>query len=1264
MKIAAKYRAGGLSFLIHRRLGLALILCLVTALFTQSEAARMQGTSRLADTRLSSSGQPLFKGSAETLGTDTLEVFVLYVEFKDEGDVENDPLTTGRGTFGSAPIDKKFTLDPGGESIRKRTPYLNKHFEFANNYFKQVSNGRVVIKPRYFPEPDGSGLVQPYQLSQRMKVYNPPDKDEKEKYADFANRKAQAIMSFVWESVKLGDAQANDPKLNPFLAAKKAQEERRENARDTLPQSFMIFHAGHSRLVDGGALGPFNADTPSDFFDFFITQPDFSFLKDITKTGRPDGEPDVNKRKDSLGVQLSTGDTLTEVMMLSESASQDGINWGINGILVNQLARQMGMPDMFDVVKGISQLGYFDLMDFAGYNTLNGFLPVFPSAWVRVFMGWDQPVTARPTGGPYSEYSLGSPLLADDSSGITTLKVPLNEREYLLVENRQRAVGDTFKIYYSTRANEGDLAFQKRDSISLAMDKIDSVFLDSLCNDKGRDCKKNPYKPEGVITGASSYDLGLPGSGLLVWHVNEWFIEQFLKYGAVNAYLGDTLRSQYKGVALVEADGILSLGKEFKDPLGQAVFDYGSGSDMLPHIWKRPKTRNSKDTIQDTIRFIGPYGQANTNAWNDGRTHITLEALLPASPTLGKGLSSFTYDSIFTFREGMLGLRVHWPDNREIVHKTGSRWPVTTAPATRPEALAVVKQGNSRYLLSISDKGHAQIFTDKGEPAVTALDTLKNSLAYDSVFTKLPTGNSRDTLHVPIHSLGEALGEHVGSAVLQDSILVTATRTALYFLHLDADSLAALSPRSAQVETVTVAITTGPVVFDGAAWIVDTDRRLQGYTPDGGLKASMQLPAGQYHRLAAFAPDGGANSGQGESGFQLAVSAQGGRLVVVDPVTQQVRNLPLAWKGLTISESEFFTVSAADFNRDGDCELLILGSRGSAQIVDLQGHSLPQFPQRFPRSIRFTGEKESYESADRSAPALADLDQDGYVDIIFSGSNGIFAVDRHGAPLPGKWPFALEKRQSVGFLYANKQFPETVIGSSPLVLTLEGSPAVLTASPDGLLWALDAKGRAVTTSSFENNKSRWQGVLSVNRSDWPLSIGGSSADTNRTPYIHIQAQELDGSDDLELMAQTGTGTIQVWTLKRAGRKAGADWTLPGGNAQRWNYLSSNGLAKVAAGGGEARIDEFYLFPSPVRGATATVRLNISRAAERAAIKVYDLAGNVVAKREWQGLTPGLQPFTQVLDLKHLGPDIYSAQVEVWFEGGTKQRKWERFGVIR
>src|SRR5450631_2690351 len=87
---------------------------------------------------------PLFKAAAIGSTPDTLEVFVMYVEFQDETDANDEPGTTGLGTFGSDK-DFSYTLDPNGSKIRSSRYYLEKHFEFARNYFDKVSNGRLVI---------------------------------------------------------------------------------------------------------------------------------------------------------------------------------------------------------------------------------------------------------------------------------------------------------------------------------------------------------------------------------------------------------------------------------------------------------------------------------------------------------------------------------------------------------------------------------------------------------------------------------------------------------------------------------------------------------------------------------------------------------------------------------------------------------------------------------------------------------------------------------------------------------------------------------------------------------------------------------------------------------------------------------------------------------------------------------------------------------------------------------------------------------------
>jgi hypothetical protein len=89
---------------------------------------------------------PLFKRSFTGI-PDTLEIFVMYVEFKEEVPDDN-PSTTGKGTFNSAEKDT-FDLDPSGK--RRYRYYLDRHMQFARDYFDKISNGRLVITWRMFP---------------------------------------------------------------------------------------------------------------------------------------------------------------------------------------------------------------------------------------------------------------------------------------------------------------------------------------------------------------------------------------------------------------------------------------------------------------------------------------------------------------------------------------------------------------------------------------------------------------------------------------------------------------------------------------------------------------------------------------------------------------------------------------------------------------------------------------------------------------------------------------------------------------------------------------------------------------------------------------------------------------------------------------------------------------------------------------------------------------------------------------------------------
>jgi hypothetical protein len=163
----------------------------------------------------------------------------------------------------------------------------------------------------------------------------------------FVERKVRSYMTFVAETIRQADRRYDDTVGNPFKVPR--------SDHPNKFRCFLIFHAGHSGLIDGGRLGQLGADTPNDITDFFVTRDDFYLLKDLDE---PDDASSFQARPgDSLGVPVSMGDTITEVMILSESASQDDVNYGINGILVNQIARKIGMPDTWDRGTGFTQLG-------------------------------------------------------------------------------------------------------------------------------------------------------------------------------------------------------------------------------------------------------------------------------------------------------------------------------------------------------------------------------------------------------------------------------------------------------------------------------------------------------------------------------------------------------------------------------------------------------------------------------------------------------------------------------------------------------------------------------------------------------------------------------------------------------------------------------------------------------------------------------------------------------------------------------------------
>lgn len=230
--------------------------------------------------------------------------------------------------------------------------------------------------------------------------------------------------------------------------------------------------------------------------------------------------------------------------ILPEARSQNG-RAGLNGLLARFFGHQLGLPGLSNFADGQPALGTWSLMDVgsnAGGYVLQdsliltvGFAPPHPMAWSKARLGWIEPVMV--------ERDTTLVLAATDLQGVDlpkAVRIPISTTEYFLLENRQQ------------RGNRGippgvGESSLREDMVWLEPEKIEFSRADEA----------------GVWLGVEAYDAFVPGSGILVWHVDDAVIEDRIAAGAIN---NDPVR---QGIALEEADGYRDIGQATFARLGE-----------------------------------------------------------------------------------------------------------------------------------------------------------------------------------------------------------------------------------------------------------------------------------------------------------------------------------------------------------------------------------------------------------------------------------------------------------------------------------------------------------------------------------------------------------------------------------------------------------------------------------------------------------------------------------------------------------------------
>ncbi|MDP4116784.1 MAG: T9SS type A sorting domain-containing protein [Bacteroidota bacterium] len=334
--------------------------------------------------------------------------------------------------------------------------------------------------------------------------------------------------------------------------------------------TFIIFHAGVGRDISlPGSLG-IERDLPSIYMSLASLQ---KYYNDNSFKGFP--------VSNNFYIENTAVMPETESRELSSYNTNYLFQITINGLLVSTIASRLRLPDLFDTKTGLSAIGRFGLMDGQSIFAYNGLFPPQPSAWEKIYLGWAEPIETNLLSNKLS-------LSASETAGAedtTILKVQINPDEYFLLENRQRDVNkDGAKLKLVINGDTVIKTFPK-DTTGFYSYAVDSVY--------------------GVLVDIDELDWALPGSGILIWHIDDKVINDNIGANTINT------NKEHRGVDVVEADGIKEIGEKFTTLTGDVVIGEGSDLDLWyagnkGHFYTN---KFNKDTRPSSRAFDGTNSQ-------------------------------------------------------------------------------------------------------------------------------------------------------------------------------------------------------------------------------------------------------------------------------------------------------------------------------------------------------------------------------------------------------------------------------------------------------------------------------------------------------------------------------------------------------------------------------------------------------------------------------------------------------------------------------
>jgi len=521
---------------------------------------------------------------------DTLRLIGIMTQFQKE--VPDNPKTSGDGQF-LINNHEDYNHYYNSDNLRcegflaDRPPhnlaYFQKQLEAVGNYYNNISYNHLSYSAGMIA--NSSSLGNGYYT-----VVNP---------MEYYAKSDQLLAKFFTESLELAKSDIE----NYFVGKSFTPED----------VVFIVFHAGLSQDFSYPSFDP----TIYDLKSAYIDQEMMGNINPVEISGDY-----IN-----AGILLPETqniiyyDVVEDIFGNPDYGTEDlcDIQVGLTGIFAFLLGYALGLPEMFDTTTGDPGIGYFGLMDY-GSNNGRGIIPAPPSPWTRSLPtpAWSNINKIKLIQGIENDYTLNA---LDIDNQI--IKVDISENEYFLIENRNNWIENGVNIDSLRRKN--------KISENTLGHWFDSV-VDGFPNDKIQIDEETQ-----VITGFDHYDYGLPGSGILIWHINN--------PDSATYHIGPNSNLHHRYIQIEEADGAQDIGT-------QSYAFFASDDPTLGTHWD--------------LWFLGNEGYKYANSGMDAK--VIFDNKSSPNTRTTDGAESFIYIEILSEVSDSMLIRLKFSGDIEIIN--------------------------------------------------------------------------------------------------------------------------------------------------------------------------------------------------------------------------------------------------------------------------------------------------------------------------------------------------------------------------------------------------------------------------------------------------------------------------------------------------------------------------------------------------------------------------------------------------------------------